>query len=62
MSTAKEEVRRILDQLPDEATYLDIHYHIHVREKIEERIQLANHGDFLSEEEVEARMQRWLAE
>lgn len=33
--TAKETVRRILDDLPDNASLEDIQYHIYVREKIE---------------------------
>ena len=34
MLTAKEEVKKILDQLPDDVSYQDIQYHIYVREKI----------------------------
>jgi hypothetical protein len=32
MSTAKEDVRRILDQLPDNAALEDIQYHLYVRQ------------------------------
>jgi hypothetical protein len=39
MSTAKEEIRKMLDQLPDDASFEDIQYHIYVREKIEDRIK-----------------------
>src|ERR1022692_2522618 len=35
MSTAKQEVRLLLDGIPDDATFEDIQYHIYVREKIE---------------------------
>ena len=35
MHTAKETVRRLLDDLPDNASMEDIQYHIYVREKLE---------------------------
>lgn len=35
MSTAKEEVRKMFDQPPNDASFEDIQYHIYVREKIE---------------------------
>ena len=31
MNTAKEEVRKILDQIPDDVSYEDIQYHIYVQ-------------------------------
>jgi hypothetical protein len=33
METAKEEVRKLLDQIPDDASFEDIQYHIYVRQK-----------------------------
>jgi predicted transcriptional regulator len=59
MSTAKEEVRRMLDQIPDDATFEDIQYHIYVREKIEHGLKDIQEGRLLSQEEVEQRMSRW---
>ena len=35
MGSAKDEVRRILEQIPDNASFEDIQYHIYVREKID---------------------------
>ena len=60
MRTAKEEVRRMLDQIPDDATFEDIQYHIYVREKIERGLKDIQEGHLLSQEEVEQRMSRWL--
>ncbi len=60
MSTAKEEVRRMLDQIPDDATFEDIQYHIYVREKIERGLKDIQEGRLLSQEEVEQRMSEWL--
>ena len=60
MTTPKDEVRQILDQLPDEATLEEIQYHIYVRQKIERGLQAVENGDVASEAEVEERMARWL--
>ncbi len=60
MGSAKEEVRKLLEQLPDEASFEDIQYHIYVREKIERGLDDIEKGRTLSEEEVERRMSKWL--
>jgi predicted transcriptional regulator len=60
MRTAKEEVRRMLEQIPDDATFEDIQYHIYVREKIERGLKDVKEGRLLSQEEVEQRMSKWL--
>ncbi|HVN05407.1 MAG TPA: hypothetical protein VMT86_13370 [Bryobacteraceae bacterium] len=62
MATAKQEVRSLLDQLPDDATFEDIQYHIYVREKIERGLQDLEAGRTVSEEEMDRRMQKWLGE
>jgi hypothetical protein len=60
MNTAKEEVRKILDRIPDDVSYEDIQYHIYVREKIERGLKDIEEGHVLSQEEAEQRMARWL--
>ena len=60
MSTAKEEVRKILDRLPDDSSFEDIQYHIYVREKIEHGLADIREGRLLTQEEVEQRMSKWL--
>lgn len=57
---AKEEVRRLLDDLPDDASLEDIQYHIYVREKVEHGLRDVADGRVLDEEEVERRMAKWL--
>jgi hypothetical protein len=44
MSTAKQEVRLLLDQIPEDATFEDIQYHIYVREKIERGLKDVEEG------------------
>ena len=60
MNNAKDEVRKLLDRMPENATYEDIQYHIYVRQKIEQGIEDAEAGRVLSQEEVERRMEKWL--
>lgn len=60
MSIAKEEVRKILDQLPDDASFEDIQYHIYVREKIEHGLKDIKEGRVISQQEIERRMSKWL--
>lgn len=60
MATAKEEVQKILEHVPDNSTFEDIQYHIYVREKIERGLQAIKKGRTLSQEEVEKRMSKWL--
>lgn len=60
MGTPKEEVKRLLDQIPDDSTFEDIQYHIYVREKIERGLKDVAEGRVLSHEDVERRMAKWL--
>jgi predicted transcriptional regulator len=49
----KEEVRRLLDALPDEAD---------IQQKIARGLEAAERGDFISDEEIEERIARWTGE
>ena len=58
----KDEVRRLLDALPDESSYEDIQYHIYVQQKIDKGLDAADRGDFISDDEIERRIARWAGE
>jgi len=60
MQTAKQEVRELLETLPDDSTFEDIQYHLYVRQKVEQGIQDINDGKTYSQDEVEKRMERWV--
>ena len=62
MATAKDQVRKLLDQIPDDSSFEDIQYHIYVREKVERGLKDAEEGRVLSQEEVERRMLKWTGE
>jgi predicted transcriptional regulator len=56
MKTAEEEVKKILDTLPDDSSFEDIQYHIYVRSKIEQGLKDIEEGSMLSLEQVERKM------
>ena len=60
MLPAKEEVRSLLDQLPDDTSLEDIQYHIYVQQKIERGLDDVKSGNALSEAEFDQRMSNWL--
>ena len=59
-TTAKDEVRALLEKIPDEASLNDIQYHIYVRQKIERGLKAIEEGDVIPQEELQKRMARWL--
>jgi predicted transcriptional regulator len=60
METAKEEVRQILESLPDDATLEEIQYRVYVRQAIDAGLRDITEGRTLSQEEVEQRVARWI--
>ena len=60
MKTAKEQVRELLEQLPQDVSLEDIQYHIYVRQKVQKGLDAAREGWVISQNEVEKRMARWL--
>ncbi len=62
MATVKDEIRRLIENLPDDATWEDVQYSIYVRERIERGRGEAAGGKILDEDAVERRMKPWLTE
>jgi len=60
MKSVKEEIIKILDNIPDDVSFEDIQYHIYVREKIERGLKDIEEGRVLSQEEMERRISKWL--
>jgi len=59
MSTAKEDVRGLLDKLPDDCSIEDIQYHLYVVEKIHRGIERAETEGVLSQDEAERKLNKW---
>jgi len=60
MIRPREEARRILDSLPDGASWEDIQYSIYVRERLERGRREADDEKLIDQDEIEVRMERWL--
>lgn len=52
MSIIREEAKKLLNNLPDEASWDDVMYEMYVRKKIDEGVKSADEGKFISHEEV----------
>ncbi|MCA1733853.1 MAG: hypothetical protein LC732_09645 [Acidobacteria bacterium] len=60
MNTAKDDVRRLLDRLPEEATFEDIQYQVYVLDEISRGSSEIDRGEGLNQDEVKRRLSKWL--
>lgn len=60
MPSVKQEVSKLLKNLPDNCTLEDIQYHLYVLQKIERGLKDVEEGRVYTQEEVEKRMAKWL--
>jgi len=56
MSSVKEAARRIIDNLPEQATWDDLMYELYVKQKIEAGLEAAAEGRTVPHEEIKARL------
>jgi predicted transcriptional regulator len=61
MSIVKEEARKIIDAIPDNATWDDIMYEFYVRQKLETAIEEADRGNVVPHEDVKKRFLKQLS-
>lgn len=59
-NTAKDEVRSLLDKLPETATFEDIQYHLYVIEKINRGIKRAETEGIYTQKEIEKKLEKWI--
>ncbi len=62
MKTAKDTVRKLLDRLPDEATFEDIRYQIDFLNDVSRGAEEIDRGEGIDHEEVKHRLARWFYE
>ena len=60
MTSAKQEVFKLLEILPEESSLEDIQHHLYVLQCIERGRQDVAAGRTLPQDDVERRMSRWL--
>ena len=56
----KDEVKQLIDKLPEDCTIEDIHYTLYVRSKINKGLEDIEKGNVLTHEEAVKRMKEWL--
>ena len=60
MHTTKQDVRELLDQLPDDSTIEDIQYHLYMLEKIRRGQEDIRDGRYCTHDQAKERLSRWL--
>ena len=56
MNIVKEEAKKLIDKLPDSATWDDIMYELYVKKKIAAGLKAAEEGRVFSHEEAKKRL------
>ncbi len=56
MSIVKEEAKKIIDNLPEQASWDDLMYQFYVKKKLEVSLKAANDGKIISHEDVKKRL------
>ncbi len=59
MASTKEQLRELIERLPDDCTVEDVQYHLYVQQKVERGLEDMRAGRVLSHEEVRRRMAKW---
>jgi len=60
MQSAKQEVSKLLDTLPEDCSLEEIQYHLYVLQKVGHGLKDGDSGRTYTQEEVEKRMMKWL--
>jgi len=58
VDTAKDEVKLLLENLPDKCTLEDVQYHLYVVEKIQKSIDRADREGTISQKDVEKKFSK----
>ena len=56
MSVVKEEAKKLIDELPEHATWDDIMYELYIKKKLAVALKAAEEGRVISHEEVKKRL------
>lgn len=59
MNTTKDEVKALLDKLPENCSLEDVQYHLYVAEKIHRGVERAEKEGTISQDEVERKFSKW---
>ncbi len=56
MSIVKEEAKKLIDKLPDQATWDDIMYEFYVKKKLSVALKAAEEGHIISHQEAKKKL------
>ena len=59
MASTKEQLRELIEHLPDDCTLEDVQYHLYVQQKVGRGLEDVRAGRVLSQDEVERPMAKW---
>lgn len=62
MNTAKQDVQKLLQRLPEDCSVEDVQYHLYVLNKVRRGFEDARTNGVLSQADVEERLSKWLTE
>jgi predicted transcriptional regulator len=62
MNTAKQDVQKLLQKLPEDCSVEDVQYHLYVLDKVRRGLEDARTNGVVSQENVEDRLSKWLIE
>ena len=62
MNTAKDEVKALLDKLPDDCSIEDVQYHLYVVGKIHRGIERAEKEGTISQDDAERKLAKWISQ
>ena len=60
MHTAKDEVRKLLERLPNDASFEDIQYQVYLLDEVARGDEELERGEGIEQEEVRRRLSKWL--
>ena len=59
MSILKDEAKKIIEDLPENATWDDLMYQLYVKKRVETGLKEIENGETLTHEEVKKRLLTW---
>lgn len=59
MPTPKAQAEAMIRDLPEDASFDDIQYHLYVQQVVEERLAAVDRGEVVRHEEVKAALAKW---
>jgi predicted transcriptional regulator len=60
MNTAKDEVRKLLERLPNDASFEDIQYQVYLLDEVARGSEELDRGEGVEQDEVRRRLAKWL--